>query len=47
MDNKTNIKKEILALKITLLRDRQQRREISFDEMLKEAVKLITEYDGE
>ena len=37
--------KEILALKITLLREKQKKGEITFDEMLNEAVELITEYD--
>lgn len=41
-----NTKRENLALKITLLRDKQTRGEINFDEMLKEAVKLITEYES-
>lgn len=47
MDNKINTKRENLALKIILLRDKQTKGEISFDEMLKKAVKLIIEYESE
>jgi len=47
MENEKKTKRENLALKITLLRDRQTKGEMSFDEMLREAVKLITEYESE
>lgn len=43
----TNIKRENLAMKIVLLRDKQTKGKISFNEMLKEAVKLISEYESD
>jgi hypothetical protein len=41
-----NTIKENLALKIILLRDKEKKGEITFNEMLKEAVKLIAEYES-
>ena len=37
--------REILAMKIMVLRDKQIAREITFKESLKESVRLIEEYD--
>jgi hypothetical protein len=39
-------KRENVALKIILLRDKQINNKISFDDMLKEAVTIISNYEN-
>lgn len=47
MENKNNTLRENLAMKIMLIRDKQMGGLITFEEALKEAVKLVKEYESE
>ena len=47
MDNKNNTVRENLAMKIMLIRDKQIEGKITFEEALKEAVKIIEQYEVE
>ena len=47
MDKKFDIVRENLAMKIMLLKAKQMKGEITFEEALKESVKLIRDYENE
>ena len=45
LNEKTDISRENLAMKIVIIKEKQNNGKISFNEFLAEAVKLIKEYE--